>query len=317
MEYLVYLTDSVPIINNTENYIKIVKERAVKRNLITIGNEIVNYGYDAAVTKDELISYAEKKIFDVANGTIKKTYRHIRDIMIDSLKGLEDAANKKNKMAGISTGFYDLDKKISGLKNSNLIILAARPGMGKSAFAVNIAVNVAKYEKKGVLIFNLEMKDVEINNRILSSEAMITNDKINNGNLNEEDWGNLASAIGVMSDYPIYIDDTSGLTIQEIRAKCRKLKIEQDIGLVIIDYLQLITPSGKKNATRENEVAEMSRALKVLAKELEIPIIALSQLSRANEKTGGKQRKSKRTSSIRFKRFRRNRARCGYCFIYT
>lgn len=263
MEYLVYLTDSVPIISNTENYIKIVKERAIKRNLINIGNEITNYGYDISVTTDELLTLAEKKIFDVANGTIKKTYRHIRDVMIDSLKNLEDLNNKKNKMAGISTGFYDLDKKISGLKKSNLIILAARPGMGKSALAVNIAVNVAKYENKGVLIFNLEMKDVEINNRIISSEAMITNDKINNGNLNEEEWKNLATTMGVMSDYPIYIDDTSGLTILVDNDNYRYRR-EGEINAYFCDYItwfmeiEKISKENKKdyiqNTLKENNI---------------------------------------------------------------
>ena len=208
--------------------------------------------------------------------------------MVDSLQELEELGNKKNKIAGLQTGFYDLDRKISGLKKSNLIILAARPGMGKSALAVNIAVNITKRDNIGVLIFNLEMKDTEINNRIISSEAMIESTKISNGNLNEEDWNKFASTLATISDLPIYIDDTAGITIQEIRAKCKKLKIEENIGLVIIDYLQLITPNSKKNSTRENEVAEISRDLKVLAKELEIPIIALSQLSRANEKSGGK-----------------------------
>lgn len=288
IEYLSYLTDVIPIAANVEKYIKIVKEKSIKRNLILIANEIIDNGNDSSIQVEELLELAERKIFDISNGSIKKSYRHIKDIMIDTMQELEEMNKNKRKMVGISTGFYDLDRRISGLKKSNLIILAARPGMGKSALAVNIAVNVAKHENKGVAIFNLEMKDTEINNRILSSEAMISNDKILNGNLDDEDWIKIATALGIVSDLPIYIDDTSGMTVGEIRAKCRKLKIEQNIGLVIIDYLQLITPNSKKNSTRENEVAEISRALKILAKELEIPVIALSQLSRTNEKTGGK-----------------------------
>ena len=290
IKYLSYLTDIVPTTSNIDRYIKIVKEKAIKRNLILIANEIIDNGNDNSVLTEELLELAEKKIFDISNGSIKKSYRHIRDIMFDSIQELEYMTKNKRKITGISTGFYDLDRKISGLKKSNLIILAARPGMGKSALAVNIAVNVAKHENKGVAIFNLEMKDTEINNRILSSEANVSNDKILNGNLDEDDWVKIATALGIVSDLPIYIDDTSGLTIGEIRAKCRKLKIEQNIGLIIIDYLQLITPNSKKNSTRENEVAEISRALKILAKELEVPVIALSQLSRTNEKGSGKVR---------------------------
>ena len=290
IKYLSYLTDIIPTTSNIEKYIEIVKEKSIKRNLILIANEIIDNGNDSSIQIEELLELAEKKIFDISNGSIKKSYRHIKDIMIDTIQELEDMNKNKRKITGISTGFYDLDRKISGLKKSNLIILAARPGMGKSALAVNVAVNVAKYANKAVAIFNLEMKDTEINSRILSSESMVTNDKILNGNLDDEDWVKIATALSIVSELPIYIDDTSGLTIGEIRAKCRKLKIEQNIGLVIIDYLQLITPSSKKNSTRENEVAEISRALKILAKELEIPVIALSQLSRTNEKGAGKVR---------------------------
>ncbi len=297
LEYLSNLVDIVPTTQNIEKYIRIVKEKSVKRNLINIANQIIEDGYDTSITEEELLANAEKRIFEVSEGTIKKTYRSIKEIMADSIKEIEELHNKKNKLAGISTGFYDLDKKISGLKKSNLMILAARPGMGKSALAMNIAVNVAKKEKKGVLVFNVEMSDIDINNRMISSEGLIDNYKITNGTLEEDDWNKLASAISVLTDLPIYIDDTAGITLQEIRAKCRKLKIEQDIGLVIVDYLQLITPNTKRNGTRENEVAEISRGLKVLAKELKVPVIALSQLSRANEKASrGKEKEVKEPS---------------------
>ena len=298
LEYLSNLVDVVPTTQNIEKYIRIVKSKAIKRNLINIANEIIEDGYDASVSEEELLSLAERKIFEVSEGTIKKTYRSIKEIMQDSIKEIEEMHNRKNKLAGIPTGFYDLDRKISGLKKSNLIILAARPGMGKSALAMNIAVNVAKKEKKGVLVFNLEMSDIDINNRIISAEGSIDNYKITNGNFEDDDWNKLAATISVLSDLPIYIDDTAGITLQEIRAKCRKLKIEQDIGLIIIDYLQLITPNNKRNGTRENEVAEISRGLKVLAKELNVPIIALSQLSRANEKASRGKEKEVREPNL-------------------
>ena len=171
IKYLSYLTDIIPTTSNIEKYIKIVKEKSIKRNLILIANEIIDNGNDSSIQVEELLEFAEKKVFDISNGSIKKSYRHIKDIMIDTIQELEDMNKNKRKITGVSTGFYDLDRKISGLKKSNLIILAARPGMGKSALAVNMAVNVAKHANKAVAIFNLEMKDTEINSRILSSES--------------------------------------------------------------------------------------------------------------------------------------------------
>lgn len=192
--------------------------------------------------------------------------------------------NQKQPVTGIATGFTDLDNRTAGLHNSDLILIAARPAMGKSAFALNIATNAAINEKVPVAIFNLEMSKTQLVNRMLCSEAMVDSNKVRTGKIDEEDWIKLATALGPLSEAPIYIDDTPGISISEIRAKCRKLKLEKNIGLVVIDYLQLIQGSGKKNSSREQEISEISRSLKIIAKELDVPVIALSQLSRESEK---------------------------------
>lgn len=207
---------------------------------------------------------------------------------METFAKLEELYNQKGQLSGTPTGFKDYDLKTSGLHDSDLIIVAARPAMGKSAFAINIATNVAVQAKKGVAIFNLEMSKDQVGNRILCCEALVDSNKVRTGQLEDDDWVKLASTLTRLSEAPIYIDDTAGISIMEIRAKCRKLKIEKDIGLVVIDYLQLIQGSGKKNASREQEISEISRSLKILAKELQIPVIALSQLSRSVEKRDDK-----------------------------
>ena len=203
--------------------------------------------------------------------------------MVTAFDTIEKMYQNKNKVSGIESGFIDLDKKISGLNPSSLIILAARPAMGKSAFVLNIAEYVAMHDKVPVMIFSLEMSKEEIANRMLASESEVDSMKIKNGNdLTSEDWLKLGQASGRLSDIPLYIDDTPGLTSAELRAKCRKAKLEKNIGLVIIDYLQLME-SKTKSPSRQQEISEISRSLKILAKELQIPVIALSQLSRATE----------------------------------
>ena len=220
---------------------------------------------------------------DLSQNTSNNSYSSIKDILVSTFDELEKLFNQKGKISGITTGFSGIDRMTSGLHNSDLLILAARPAMGKSAFAINIATSVAK-SGVPVAIFNLEMSKEQVVNRILASEAMVDSNKLRTGQLDDNDWMKLASASGILSDTPIYIDDTPGISIMEIRTKCRKLKMEKNIGLVVIDYLQLITASGKKNSSREQEISEISRSLKILAKELNIPVIALSQLSRSAEK---------------------------------
>jgi len=242
------------------------------------------FGYDDTEEIDNILDMAEKKVFNLSQNKSSKGYNSIKDVLVSSFAELEKLYNQKGKISGITTGFKELDRTTSGLHNSDLIILAARPAMGKSAFAINIATNAAVKAGVPAVIFNLEMSKEQVVNRILCSEAMVDSNKLRTGQIEDDDWMKLASASGILSEAPIYIDDTPGISIMEIRAKCRKLKMEKNIGLVVIDYLQLITASGKKNASREQEISEISRSLKILAKELDVPVIALSQLSRSAEK---------------------------------
>ncbi len=288
IEYLASLPEKVPTTSNVDKYIKIVEEKAMLRQLISSANELLALGYDETEDVDRIMDLAEKKVFDLAQKKNTKGYTPIKDVLVESFAKLETLYNQKGRISGISTGFLDLDYKTSGLHNSDLIIVAARPAMGKSAFAINIATNVAIQSGKAVAIFSLEMSKEQVGNRILCSESLVDSNKIRTGQVEDDDWVKLASTLGRLSEAPIYIDDTAGISIMEIRAKCRKLKIEKDIGLVVIDYLQLIQGSGGKNASREQEISEISRSLKILAKELDIPVIALSQLSRGVEKRDDK-----------------------------
>ena len=283
LEYLVMLPEKVPTTTNVEKYIKIVEEKSLLRNLIKTANDIIAVGYDQTEDVEDIMNVAEKKIFDVMQRKSQKGYNSIKDVLVGTFAELEKLYNQKGALSGIPTGFTDLDYKTSGLHNSDLIIVAARPAMGKSAFAINIATNVAVQSNVPVIIFNLEMSKEQVANRIICSEAMVDSNKIRTGKIEDEDWIKLANASGRLAEAPIYIDDTPGISIMEIRAKCRKMKLEKNIGLVVIDYLQLVQASGKKNNSREQEISEISRSLKVLAKELDVPVIALSQLSRAAE----------------------------------
>ena len=283
LEYLASLPDKVPVAANVERYIKIVEEKSILRNLIKISGEITGLSYDQTEEVDTIMDLSEKKIFDVVQKRSTKGYTPIKDVLIDSIAQIENLYNQKGTITGIPTGFVDLDKITAGLHNSELILIAARPAMGKSAFALNIATHAAVNANVPVAVFNLEMSKEQIGNRILCSEAMVDSNKVKTGKIEEQDWIKLVSAVGPLSEAEIYIDDTAGISIMELRAKCRKLKLEKNIGLVVIDYLQLIQGSGKRNASREQEISEISRSLKILAKELDIPVIALSQLSRAVE----------------------------------
>ncbi len=283
-EYLATLPDKVPTTANVEKYISIVEEKAILRNLIKTANEIIDLGYDATEDIEDIMAGAEKKIFNIIQNKNQKTYTPIKDVLIDSFAKLEELYNQKSKITGVPTGFIDLDNRTAGLHGSDLILIAARPAMGKTAFALNITAHAAIRENVPVAVFNLEMSKEQLVNRILCMEAMVDSNKLMTGKLDEDDWTKLAGVIGPISDSGIYIDDTPGISITEIRTKCRKLKMEKNIGLVVIDYIQLIQGSGnKKNGSREQEIAEISRSLKILAKELNVPVIALSQLSRAVE----------------------------------
>ncbi len=283
-EYLAVLPDKVPTTANAQKYIDIVEEKAILRSLIKTANEIIDLGYNQTEDVENIMAGAEKKIFDLIQNKNQKSYTPIKDVLIESFTKLEELYNQKSKITGVPTGFSDLDDKTAGLHGSDLILIAARPAMGKTAFALNIAAHAAIRENVPVAVFNLEMSKDQLVNRILCMEAMVDSNKIMTGKLEEDDWSKLASVIGPISDSGIYIDDTPGISIMEIRTKCRKLKMEKNIGLIVIDYIQLIQGSGsRKIGSREQEIAEISRSLKILAKELNVPVIALSQLSRAVE----------------------------------
>ena len=283
LEYIAVLPDKVPTTANVDKYIRIVEEKSILRNLIKAANDLINLGYAETEEVDSIIDEAERRVFEISQGKNQKGYTPIKDILVESFAEIEKLYNQKQPITGIPTGFADLDYKTAGLHNSDLVLVAARPAMGKSAFALNIATNAAVQAKVPVVIFNLEMSKSQLVSRILCSEAMVDSNKVRTGKIEEDDWVKLATALGPLSEAPIYIDDTPGITVTEIRAKCRKLKMEKNIGLVVIDYLQLIQGTGKRNSSREQEISEISRSLKILAKELDVPVIALSQLSRAAE----------------------------------
>ena len=283
LEYLAELPDKVPTTANVEKYIKIVEEKSILRSLIKTANEIITLGYDEANEADTIMDEAEKKIFNIMQKKATKTYTPIKDVLVETFAKLEELYNEKKHVTGVPTGFSDLDYKTAGLHNSDLILIAARPAMGKSAFALNLATNAAVRANVPVAIFSLEMSKEQMVNRILCSEAMVDSNKVRTGKIEEDDWGKLAGALGPLSESEIYIDDTPGISVMEIRAKCRKLKLEKNIGLVVIDYLQLVQASNNRRGSREQEISEISRSLKILAKEINVPVIALSQLSRAPE----------------------------------
>ena len=282
-EYLANLPDKVPTTANVQKYIKIVEEKSLLRNLIKTANEIIDLGYSSTEDVEDIMDKAERKIFDIMQRKSQKGYTPIKDVLVESFTKLEELYNRKQHITGVPTGFVELDYKTAGLHGSELILVAARPAMGKTAFALNIAANAALRGNVPVAIFSLEMSKDQLVNRILCGEAMVDSNKVRTGKLEEDDWVKLAGAIGPLSESEIYIDDTPGISIMEIRTKCRKLKMEKNIGLVVIDYLQLVQGSNKRSGSREQEISEISRSLKILAKEINVPVIALSQLSRAVE----------------------------------
>lgn len=267
--------------SNVEYYSKIIQEKAIKRALINAGSEIVSFGYDMN-SIDESLDSAEKLIFDIASRKSTTDLVHVKDLVLNTYEKIEYRYNHKDELLGVPTGFFDLDAVLNGLQKSDLIILAARPAMGKTAFALNIAQNVAIRAKTPVAIFSLEMSKDQLVQRMLCSEAEIDSQRIKTGNMQSRDWEKLADAMNSFAQAPLYIDDTSGCTITDLRAKCRRLKMqEKNLGLILIDYLQLMEGSGRED--RMQQISAISRGLKILAKELDVPVIALSQLSRAVE----------------------------------
>ena len=284
LEYIASLPEKVPTTANADKYIRIVEEKSMLRSLIKTSNELLDLGYNQTLETDEIIEKAEKEVFDLSLNRNRKDYTPIKDVLIETFANLEKLYNQKEHITGVPTGFIDLDYKTAGLHGSELILVAARPSMGKTAFALNIAANAAIRAKIPVAIFSWEMSKDQLVTRMLSSETGIDSNKLKTGKMDEDDWIKLSEGLGPLSEAEIYIDDTPGISITEIRNKCRKLKLEKNIGLVIVDYLQLVSGSNiRKNGSREQEISEISRSLKIIAKELNVPVIALSQLSRAPE----------------------------------
>ena len=283
LEFVKDLLTSALTSTNADAYAQIVHEKAVLRKLIKVNEQIANDCYSEKEKLEDILESAEKRIFDIVQKRNSGDFVPIKDVVLRALDRIEAASRNKGSVTGIPTGFIDLDYKTTGMQPSDLVLIAARPSMGKTAFVLNIAQYMAFKKNYTAAIFSLEMSKAQLVNRILCSEAMVDSNKVRTGKLEDEDWGKLAEAIGPLSETGIYIDDTPGISVMEIRAKCRKLKLEKNIGLVVIDYLQLVQGSNKRNGSREQEISEISRSLKILAKELDVPVIALSQLSRAVE----------------------------------
>ncbi len=282
MEYLRTIASAVPTTRHVTYYSQIVKEKAILRRLIEGAGEISNLAYDGDDRTERILEKAEQIIFDVASARGQSDIVPVSDILLGSYQKLVENSMNQGALTGLATGYDELNKRTGGLHGGELILIAGRPGMGKSTLAVNIAEHVSINEKKTVAIFNLEMPREQIVNRIICSQAYVNVGKIRNGELNGDDWVKIGGVVDKVAMAPMYIDDTASVTVSQIRAKCRRLKQTKQLALIVIDYLQLMQASGR-NDNRQQEISEISRSLKILAKELDVPIIALSQLSRATE----------------------------------
>ena len=286
-DYLLMLASSVSTSANWEHYAKIIEKKSTQRKLIQAGQKITGDGYDSSKELDEILEDAEKSIFNILQGKSGSDFALMKDLLVGAIGDIEKVYKNKGQTAGISTGYKDLDSKTAGLHPSDLVLIAARPAVGKSALAHSICQNVTIDQKVPTALFSLEMSDVQIVNRLLCSTAKLDFQKIRTGNLDSSDWAKIIGAVAPLSEAPLYIDDTPGITPTEIRAKCRKLKMEKGLGLIIIDYLQLMS-GGRRSENRQQEISEISRSLKGIAREMDVPVIALSQLSRAVESRADK-----------------------------
>ncbi len=286
--FLTSLATSVPTSAHVEHYAEIVKDAYIRRRLITIGKDLTEMAFVEGEEASIVLDQAEQQIFQISDANTKQGFIHIKETLAESFDKLDEIQKRGDALRGLETGFVDLDFMLSGLQQSNLVIIAARPGQGKTAFMVNIAQHIAVNTKIPVGIFSLEMSKEELVDRLLVSQANIDAWKLKTGKLHEEDFEKLSMAMGELADAPIFIDDTPGITVSEIRTKARRLQAEHGVKLIIVDYLQLVNP-GKKIENRVQEVSYISQNMKNLARELRIPVIAASQLSRAVEqRSGGK-----------------------------
>ena len=281
-DYIAQLLQITPTAANVKQYCAIVRDKALLRNLGTAASEITGLVQEGVGTAQEILEASEKKIYALRKENSGDSLQHIGKVLLNVYDRLEELAESGSDIAGLSTGLHDLDRKINGLNKSDLLLIAARPGMGKTSLALNVALNVAKSTDKTVAFFSLEMSREQLATRLLSNESFVDNQKLTTGKLDEEDWGKLSLASSALSQTDIRVDDNPAITVAEMNAKCRCL---DNLGLVVIDYLQLMTAAapGKSGENRVTVVSEISRALKIMAKELNVPVICLSQLSRANE----------------------------------
>ena len=281
--YLTELTNYVPTAAHASAYAEMIAQTAVRRRLIKASGDISELGYDESTTTQELLEKAEAELFSVSDQSTKQDLVSLESILTDSFDRIEELSKNKGSLRGIRTGYRDLDNMTAGLQKSDLIILAARPAMGKTTLVTNLAYNVATIEKKPVLFFSLEMSKEQLVDRMLADASGVDSWNIRTGNLSDNDFAKLSEAMGEMAEAPIYIDDTPGLSVLEMRTKARRIAHENQLGLIIVDYLQLMQANGNHNGNRVQEVSEISRGLKLIARELNVPLIALSQLSRSVE----------------------------------
>lgn len=289
LSYITELSSAVPTAANIAHYAKIVEEKAILRRLIRVASKIADDGYTREDEVEVLLAEAEKKMLEVSNRKNAGDFKHVKDVLVQTFDNIEQLQSRDGDVTGIPTGFRDLDKMTAGFQRNDLIIVAARPSVGKTAFALNVAQSVAVKARENVAIFSLEMGADQLVMRMLCAEGNIDAQRLRTGALETEDWSKLTMAMGSLSNSGIYIDDSPGVRMTDIRAKCRRLAKESGLGMILIDYLQLILGSGKPGENRQQEVSEISRSLKGLARELKVPVIALSQLSR-----GVEQRQDKR-----------------------
>jgi replicative DNA helicase len=289
--YITELTQKVNSAANIEYHARVILEMAIKRELISIGSEVQKSAFDETTDALELLDHAGAQIFEVSDRNVRKDYSNVKDLMVRAIDEIHQKKEKGDGLTGVPSGFTELDRITSGWQKSDLIIIAARPGMGKTAFALSCLRNAAIDHNIPTAIFSLEMSSIQLVNRLIAAEAELPNDKIRNGKIQEYEEEQLYEKTKKLAAAKIFIDDTPGLSILELRAKSRKLKQQHDVGLIIVDYMQLMTADlSKKGGNREQEIASISRSLKTIAKELEIPVLALSQLSRAVETRGGDKR---------------------------
>lgn len=279
--YLTELSNFVPAASHAKAYAEIIEKASTRRRLIKAGTEIANKAFEDDADVQSLIGSAEKELFEVSDKIVKSDYVAMDELLADAFDRIEELQKNKGALRGLKTGFRDLDKKTAGFQKGDLIIIGARPAMGKTTFAQNLTYNIASINKKGVLFFSMEMAANEIVDRMISDVSGVDNWKMRTGNLSEEEFQKIGDALGEMDELPVYIDDTSSMTIMDLRNKARRAMHDHDIGIVIVDYLQLIQGSDRYKGNRVQEVTEISRGLKILARELEIPVVALAQLSRS------------------------------------